>query len=169
MTGRFPWSVVISGAVGVAGIAGSVATAHLTNRAAERRLRLEQRQADRTRFHDMRVELYAKVLATSQTALLKVTMLRLGEFDERSRANIWDELTSVMDQLNGATKGTLLLGAPATQNAGATLLDAVAKLTKHTATEEAKFNEACQRHREATHAFAEAARVELSPPSKPSR
>jgi len=150
-----------TGIVGIAGIAGTVLVAHLTNRAAERRMRLQQRYEDGRRFHKERGELYAKVLAASETARLKVVMIRLVRTNQST--DPWGELTPVMDQLNGATRATLLLGTTATQSAAANLLDAVIELTKHTKTEEAEFDEACRIHRAATSTFAEAARVELLP------
>jgi hypothetical protein len=60
---EFPWAVVVSGVVGIAGIAGTLLSAHLANSAAEKRRLAEQQNEDRTRFHKERVEIYAKFIA----------------------------------------------------------------------------------------------------------
>lgn len=95
-TTEFPWSAVISAAVGVAGIAGSVLTAYLTNRAAERRTRLEHQEADRTRFHSLRVEVYGKLIAAIQA-------LRLATAEARPRARELTEsdVGEFIDSFNG--------------------------------------------------------------------
>ena len=58
----FPWAVIVSGLVGVAGIVGTLLGGHLTNRAAEKRRLAEQQHEDRTRFHKERVEIYARFI-----------------------------------------------------------------------------------------------------------
>jgi hypothetical protein len=59
----FPWATVISGVVGVAGIAGTLFGGHFANRAAEKRRLAEQHHEDRTRFHKERVEVYARFIS----------------------------------------------------------------------------------------------------------
>jgi hypothetical protein len=59
---EFPWGVVVSGLVGIAGIAGTLLSAHLANRAAEKRRLAEQQHEDRTRFHKERVEIYSRFI-----------------------------------------------------------------------------------------------------------
>lgn len=57
-----PWTALI----GLAGIAGTLAAAHLANASAERRQRQAQEHEDRTRFHKERVEIYARFLRASR-------------------------------------------------------------------------------------------------------
>lgn len=59
---EFPWAVVVSGVVGVAGIAGTLLSGYLTNRAAEKRRLAEQQHEDRTRFHKERIEIYSRFI-----------------------------------------------------------------------------------------------------------
>jgi hypothetical protein len=59
----FPWAVVVSGFVAIAGIAGTLLSAHLTSRAAEKRRLAEQQYEDRTRFHKDRIEIYARFIS----------------------------------------------------------------------------------------------------------
>lgn len=59
----FPWAIVVSGIVGIAGIAGTLFSGHFANRAAEKRRLAEQQHEDRTRFHKERVEVYARFIA----------------------------------------------------------------------------------------------------------
>ena len=59
---EFPWAVFVSGLVGIAGIAGTLLSAHLTNRAAEKRRLAEQQHEDRTRFHRERIEIYSRFI-----------------------------------------------------------------------------------------------------------
>jgi hypothetical protein len=62
-----PWGIVISGAVGVVGIAGTLLSGHFANRAAEKRRLAEQQHDDRTRFHKERVEVYARYIGAIKT------------------------------------------------------------------------------------------------------
>jgi hypothetical protein len=52
--------------IGVAGIGGTLAAAHLANASAERRQRRAQEHEDRTRFHKERIEIYARFLRASR-------------------------------------------------------------------------------------------------------
>lgn len=62
--GTFPWAVVI---VGVAGIGGTLLSAHLTSGAAEKRRLAEQQHADRTRFHKERMDVYVRFISATKT------------------------------------------------------------------------------------------------------
>ena len=90
MSSELPWTAI----VGIVGSAGSVLTGHLANRAAERRLRLEQEQVDRTRFHDMRVEAYGKLLAAAQNgrevaaALRPLAKIRPDQLTEEQKQTV---------------------------------------------------------------------------------
>ena len=61
-----PWTAI----VGIAGILGTVLAAYLANVAAARRLSMEQLHEDKTRFHRERLDIYAKLLAASQSCRL---------------------------------------------------------------------------------------------------
>lgn len=113
------------------GIAGSVLTAYLTNRAAENRLRLEQDFEDSRRFHKERVELYGRVLALAQmcrTRILEGGIESEQDADKTIPENVWKIIMTAMADFTAAAKMVNLLGAPATRQAVATLIDAAHRL-----------------------------------------
>lgn len=60
---EIPWTAIVSGFLGIAGIAGTLLGVHLTNGASERRRTAEEAHEDRTRFHKDRVQVYARFMA----------------------------------------------------------------------------------------------------------
>lgn len=61
-----PWRDLITGVVGIAGIAGTCFGVVWTNRAADTRRVADREHEDRTRFHKERAELYARFLQRSK-------------------------------------------------------------------------------------------------------
>ena len=158
----------VFGLIGVAvGFTGSVLATHLTNEAAERRLRIQLRDQDRTRFHKERAELYGKVLALSQTSRSKIveySIAHKNQDDESVSGQFLLSAISTMTELGATTKTVILLGAPETRDAASALFGAASEFFgKSHAPDEAVFEKANDMLREAEDAFADAARAELFP------
>lgn len=160
-----PWSAVISGAVGIAGIAGSVLTAYLTNKAAERRMRLQQDYEDGRRFHKERLELYGKLLAAVEAYRVRAIGLRVEHDkraeDARKRGQLFEEMKLALSDLAGAAKAAELIGAPNTRKAASVILKPAAKLMSGALKSDEEFTGMLDKLREASTEFADAARAEF--------
>lgn len=97
-----PWPALISGVVGIAGVAGTLAGIFLTNRVGELRVQMQQDHDDRCRFHNERVELYGRLLAASQTCRDAAASLSLhvdeteGDVEEGAMRPLQDAIGRVV-------------------------------------------------------------------------
>lgn len=138
-TAEIPWAALISGVVGIAGIAGSILTARFANRDAERRMRLQQEYEDGRRFHKERVELYGRVLGQAQTFRLKALELRQSLKGSGQTPIGWAAMTAVMVELSGTGKMAQLLGNTNTKDAAEKFLNAAGALGKGVKADDAEF------------------------------
>jgi hypothetical protein len=105
----FPWATLVSGLVGIAGIGGTLLSAHLTSRAAETRRLAEQLYADRTRFHKERVEIYARFISAMKLYRDSVIKHRAPIFDSDPQDGT--PLPEIARTAFAAARETLLLVA----------------------------------------------------------
>lgn len=160
-TASFPWSVVISGIVGVVGTIGGVIA---TNMGAGRRMRQQQNYEDSRRFHKERAELYGKLLGLTQTFRLRSIELRqILQGKKEDATSAWHALTATMRDLSEAAKTAQLLGGPATQDAADAVLSSAGELGKGSEADDAAFKALDTKFRSAEAKFREAARTELMP------
>lgn len=171
-----PWSAIIGAAVGVAGIIGGIVTGHLANRAAAqreqlsdqaaaRRLQLEYAEADRTRFHDLRVELYGKLFAAVIALRLAIAEAR-PRFRELTKEVIPAFVDSFNPQFAALVSITqiaqMIALGPARESAKA-VLEAVLSLQLHSWEDGATYKRTLNQLDEALSNFSEQARAELLP------
>lgn len=170
VSGGVPGSAAISGLVGIAGIVGGIVTHHLTNRAAERRLQLEQQQTDRTRFHDMRVEMYGKLLAAAQNsrevaaALRPLAKVRPDQLTDEQKQTVLAPLRNSMRKLTEASQMVELVATSATREAAKALIEKAVFLSVLGFAGDEEFDTRSKQLADAEYAFAQTARGELLPP-----
>jgi hypothetical protein len=151
--------------VGICGIVGSVLTGYLTNRDAEKRLRLQQEYEDRRRFHKERADLYGKLLGLCQTVRVRNFQARIEARhspDKSTPESLWAPLMTAMTDFSATAKTVAFLGAPATRDAASKLLSVLSALFGLPRdAEDSKYEDLNQKLRDAESAFADAARAEL--------
>lgn len=164
---QFPWSALFAIAGTVVGVLigffGSLRMSRDANAAAMERLRLEQRQADRTRFHDLRVELYGMLLAASQSC--RESAVALYHHIEEVQGDVEDAalkgIRDAISNLSAVSKRVELVACAGTRVATDELVGAAAFLSVPAWADEKEFNSFNQKLGEAEKAFSEAARAEL--------
>lgn len=160
---EIPWTAI----VGIAGIAGTVIVAYLTNRAAERRMRLQQEYDDGRRFHNDRVELYGKLLAASQQCRAAAAAIFRNPDEYRMRVVVNGEgeanrpLREAVSELSATARKAQLLAGSKAREAAETVITAAAILAVPAWTSEEEFDAQNQELAAAEEAFMEAARLEL--------
>ena len=167
MSTEFPWSAVISGAVGIAGIAGTVCAVLLTNRAAERRVRLQQSYEDSRRFHAERRELFGKLLAQAQACREAAVGIRNHNSNPMtlvSTEQLMVPANSALSALSVTAKEVQLIATEQTEKSAGKLLEAAALLAVCSWRDEEEFKSHNHKLLDAETAFTEAARSELLAP-----
>lgn len=162
MSAEVPWTAL----VGIAGIAGSVLSAYFTNKAAERRVRLQQNYEDSRRFHAERRELYGKLLAQAQAC--REAAIKNHKFENDLSSDESDEalLTLSRDSFSALTlvgKQVQLIATAPTQKAADTLVTNATLLVIRAGKGKQEFDFDNKKLREAEIAFVEACRAELLP------
>jgi hypothetical protein len=161
----FPWTAV----VGLAGIAGTLLGAYLSNKAAIKRLRIEQEHDDRTRFHRERAELYGKLLLAVQSCRRTagdIQLLPLEKRKEYGEHGDYEPFKLVITELNTARNAVQLVSSSRVrESAEKVVIDAVV-LTVGASAEEERFHTLNEKLSQSEAAFAEAARDELLPKEK---
>lgn len=162
----FPWTAV----VGIAGIAGTLLGSYLTNRAAEKRLLLEQAHNDRTRFHKERAELYGRLLSAAQACISaaidikRLTPDKRKEFAEQVSYPPFEEAVRGLTAAKSAVQ--LVASHPVRKAADEVVWRAVKLALVAASGQEDKFQDENRRLDEFVSAFAASARDELLPKEK---
>lgn len=166
--GEIPWGSIITAVVGISGIAGSVLTAHLTNRAAERRLGIEHAHADRTRFHPLRVELYGKLFAAAQDLRLAIleALPRMNELNAADVGTFIDSFNTSIAAVISSAQMVALVASGRTRDAASSLVESLLSLSTSGWRSRADFQSFSRLLDEAILKFSDAARAELLPPGQ---
>lgn len=166
---QIPWTAI----VGIAGISATVLIAHITNKAAEGRMRIEHEEASRTRFHNLRVELYGKLFDAITAFRMAVSEARprVHELTESQVIEFIDSFNAKIRDVNSCAQLMALVAAEPTRQKAAPMIDAMMALAPYGLTGKADFEALYRELDKAEAAFMEAARAELLPrersPRKP--
>jgi hypothetical protein len=168
----FPWGALfaVGGTVvgGVIGFFASLKVNRDANKAAMERMRMEHAEADRTRFHHLRVELYAKLFSAVQALRVGIadTRPRLQEVTEENYGDFIDALTQRMSDLIASALMVQLVASQQTCQAAAELIDATVALQGNVWNDQAAYVAFQRILDEMVRAFSKAARAELLPPGE---
>lgn len=151
---------------GLIGFLASVKANRDANKAAMERIRMEHSEADRTRFHHLRVELYAKLFAAVQALRVGIadTRPRLHEVTEENYRDFIDALTQRMSDLIASALMVQLVASQQTCQAASELIDATVALQGNVWNDHAAYMSFQRTLDETVRAFSKAARAELLPP-----
>lgn len=157
---QIPWTAI----VGIAGIAGTVLTAYLSNRAAVQRMQLQQKYDDSRRFHAERRELYGKLLAQAQTC--RETAARNHNHENNPASEDSNEALGplCLDAVLAITmtgKQVQLIATAQTQRAADALVSNAVVLILRSGNNQQSFDFDGKKLRETETAFMETCRAEL--------
>lgn len=150
-----PWT----GIVGVAGIIGTGASAYLTSKAAERRIEIRIRYADRRRLEKRRLKAYCDLLEASRLCREAGAM-----HGHTTPAELNKTMRRATVQLLGAAHVVALIGSDAARAAADTLLAPARQIATVPPRDTAELQEHVNAVATAEARFVAAARAELVPP-----